>query len=240
MTDLTSGSGVPSTRETWTRYGQIQLDRGYMPPVPERLDWGFWAGVGPGTEVLGPVRGKRVLDIGSGPGHHAVHLARDHGARVDAVELSPTQHRRAITHFGAEPGVRFINADVVEHLRAADPYDAAYGLRTFGCIDPRHLLPSLRDGLRPGAPLVFSALHTDAEGQGPSSVVVPRQGTIRIKGQEPIPSQGWALASQLWEELLVGHGFRVEESQVLHAPEPDNPVAVHLIRARRAPGTVGR
>ncbi|WP_370594981.1 class I SAM-dependent methyltransferase [Streptomyces griseoviridis] len=33
--------------------------------------------------------------MGSGTGHHAAHLARVHGARVTAVELSPTQHERA-------------------------------------------------------------------------------------------------------------------------------------------------
>ncbi|MEU8623526.1 class I SAM-dependent methyltransferase [Streptomyces sp. NPDC048669] len=30
------------------------------------------------------------MDIGSGAGHYAVHLAQTHGALVDAVELSPT------------------------------------------------------------------------------------------------------------------------------------------------------
>ncbi|GFH38742.1 hypothetical protein [Streptomyces pacificus] len=78
-----------ANEESWVRYGQMQLDRGSMPPVPDVIRRGFSDGVGPGAEVLGPVRGRRVLAVGSGPGHQAVHLARRYGALVDAVE--PTQ-----------------------------------------------------------------------------------------------------------------------------------------------------
>ncbi|MEV6117809.1 methyltransferase domain-containing protein [Streptomyces sp. NPDC052109] len=214
-------------------YGRRQLDRGYSPPVPDRLDWGFWAGVGPGADVLGDIRGKRVLDIGSGPGHHAVHLARAYGALVDGVDLSPTQHRRALNDHGAEPGVRFVCADVAEHLRHAQPYEAAYALRSFACVDPGRLLPALRDGLLAGAPLVFSALHTDADGQRPSEVVAPRREYIRLRDEEPIPTRMWVLSPRLWEGLLAAHGFTVEAVDLLTAPDPDNPVIVQLVRARR-------
>ncbi|MEU3661359.1 NUDIX domain-containing protein [Streptomyces sp. NPDC032940] len=223
----------PADEQSWTVYGQRQLDRGWSPPVPDRIDWGFWPGVGPGAEVLGDIRGKRVLDVGSGPGHHAVHLARAYGARVDGVDLSPTQHRRALNDHGSEPGVRFVLADVAEHLRRVRPYDAAYGLRTFACIDPRHLLPALRDGLVDGAPLVFSALHTDSDGLGPSDEVVSRTELIRLRREEPIPTLMWVLEPRLWEELLREHGFRVEGTELLHAPDEDNPGVLQLIRARR-------
>ncbi|MFE7712585.1 NUDIX domain-containing protein [Streptomyces sp. NPDC057486] len=228
-------SASPANEQSWTIYGQRQLDHGYTPPVPERIDWGFWPAVGPGAELLGSIDGKRVLDIGSGPGHHAVHLARKHGALVDGIDLSPTQHQRALQAHGTEPGVHFVCADVVQHLRQVDPYDAAYGIRTFGCIDPHHLLPALRDGLAENAPLVFSALHTDAEGRQPSSTVAPRQQVIRLRNEEPIPTQMWVLTPQLWGDLLTNHGFTVEAVDLLRAPEGDNPVVIQLIRARRQP-----
>ncbi|MEU6772372.1 class I SAM-dependent methyltransferase [Streptomyces sp. NPDC046759] len=223
----------PPDVPAWTVYGQRQLERGYSPPVPDRIDWGFWPGVGPGTEVLGDIRGRRILDIGSGPGHHAVHLARAHGARVDGVDLSSTQHRRAVGDHGDEPGVRFVCADVAEHLRRTEPYEAACALRTLACIDPAHLLPALRNGLLPGAPLVFSALHTDADGQGPSGVVAPRREYIRLRDEEPIPTQMWCLSPQLWEDLLSAQGFEVEEVALLTGPDPADPVIVQLLRARR-------
>ncbi|WP_327121858.1 methyltransferase domain-containing protein [Streptomyces sp. NBC_01341] len=219
--------------QPWTVYGQQQLDRGYLPPVPDRIDWGFWTGVGPGAELLGDLRGRRVLDIGSGPGHHAVHLARAHGALVDGVDASPTQHARATRTFPAEPGVRFVCSDIAEHLDRVEPYEAAYGVRTFGCIDPLHLLPALRDGLADGAVLVFSALHTNSEGRQPSASVAPRSDFIRLRGEEPIPVRIWALTPGLWKDLLAEHGFAVERVDLIRAPEPGNPVVVQLIRALR-------
>lgn len=178
-----------------------------------------------------------MLAVGSGPGHHVVHLAREHGALVDAIELSPTQHQRAIQHFGDVRGVRFMQGDAVEHLRTAEPYDAAYAIGTLACNDPHYLLPALGDGLGSGARLVFSALHTNLYGHGPSSVVVPRQEMVRIRDQEPIPLQMWVLTPQLWEDVLVDYGFRVETIDLLRAPEADNPVVVQLIRARRTSRT---
>ncbi|MER5949832.1 NUDIX domain-containing protein [Streptomyces sp. NPDC001904] len=206
-----------------------------MPPTPTRLRWGFWDGVGPGDDVLGPLAGRRVLDIGSGAGHYAVHLATAHGALVDAIDLSPTQHRRAKGRFGDVPGVRFLHGDVIEHLRQAVPYDAAYGICTLAGIDPHAVLPALRDGLRPGAPLVFSVLHTNFRGQSPSSDVAPRRETVGLKGLAPLPVQTWVLTGAAWESLLNDYGFVVERTELLRAPEPDNPVVVQLLQARRRP-----
>lgn len=221
--------------EAWTVYGRRQLNHGYMPPVPERLEWTPWKGVGPGTEVLGDIAGKRVLDIGSGAGHHAVHLARAHGAQVTAVERSATQHRRATGAHAGTPGVRFVHGDAVDHLRTAEPFDAAYAIGSLAFIDPHRVLPALRDGLRPGAPLVLSFLHTDLHGRGPATTAEAREQMVGLRDEPPLSTRMWVLAPQVWEGLLTEHGFRVEGIDLLRPSDEDNPVVQQLVRARRLP-----
>ncbi|MEU2621991.1 bifunctional class I SAM-dependent methyltransferase/NUDIX hydrolase [Streptomyces sp. NPDC007157] len=219
----------------WNVYGQRQLARAYTPPIPDQMSWTPWEGDGPGAEILGAITGRRVLDIGSGAGHHAVHLAQAHGARVTGIELSPTQHERAVSTHANVEGVDFAQGNVAEYLAGAEPFDAAYAIGTLGFIDPHRSLPALREGLRPGAPLILSLLHTDLHGRGPSTEVAPREQLILLRDDPPLPTQMWVLAPQLWEDLLTEYGFRVEAIDLLPHPDGSAAVVQQLIRARRLP-----
>ncbi|MGW2137618.1 bifunctional class I SAM-dependent methyltransferase/NUDIX hydrolase [Streptomyces sp. NPDC001773] len=224
----------------WQIYGQRQLAHAYTPPIPDQLAWTPWDGIGPGAEVLGDITGRHVLDIGSGAGHHAVHLAQAHGARVTGFELSPTQHERAISTHADVEGAEFLQGDVVGCLTQTESFDAAYAIGTLAFIDPHRSLPALRDGLRPGAPLILSLLHTDLNGRGPSTEVAPREQMILLRDDPPLPTQMWVLAPQLWEDLLTEYGFRVEAIDLLPHPDESATVIQQLIRARRLPDRPAR
>ncbi|WP_367324884.1 NUDIX domain-containing protein [Streptomyces sp. HUAS ZL42] len=216
----------------WQAYGDHHLRRGTVLAEADRLDWGI-PGAGPGAEVLGDLAGRRVLDLGCGTARHAAHLVRAHGASVDAIDASATQHERARARYGALPGLRLVRADAVEHLRTAGPYDVIYSVNTLPYIDPGRLLPALATALSPGGTLCFSALHTNSQGDGPSSDVVSRPENLRFADGGDSTVRMWVLAPELWESLLAEHGLRVERVDVLDAPEPGNHASYRIFRVRR-------
>jgi len=220
-------------RLAWTVYGQFQLDRGFRTSDPDQIHWGTPGDAGPGAGVLGDIGGKRLLDLGCGGGHYAAHLAREHRAVVDAIDVAPTQHQRALFQYGDVPGVRFLLGDAVDHLYRCEPYDLVYSVHGLGYLHPHHSLPALHRGLHPGGRLVFSVLHTDFHRRPPSSSLEPRQLTVQLKGLEPLAVQLWVLSPQLWEDVLTDHGFTVEAVDFLHRQAGD-PVVDQLIQACRA------
>ena len=121
-------------------------------------------------------------------------------------------------------------------LARTESFDAAYAIGTLAFIDPHRSLPALRDGLRPGAPLILSLLHTDLNGLGPSTEVAPRRQMILLRDDPPLPTQMWVLAPQLWEDLLTEYGFRIEAIDLLPHPDASATVIQQLIRARRGTG----
>ncbi|MEU6070585.1 class I SAM-dependent methyltransferase [Streptomyces sp. NPDC047082] len=225
-------SSEETNRTAWTAYGRHHIGRGTDVPDAARFSWGFWPS-GPGAEVLGDLSGKRVLDLGSGISKYAAHLVREHAAAVDAVEVSPTQHERALTRYGTLPGLNLIHADAVEHLEKAEPYDVIYSIHGFAYMDPHRLLPALRNALRPGGRLAFSVLHTNSDGCGPSPSAGARPEVLPLAGGGSLTVHMWVLSPTLWEDLLVDNGLLVDSVEILDAPDDGNPVSVRLFRAHR-------
>ncbi|MFJ5708169.1 class I SAM-dependent methyltransferase [Streptomyces sp. NPDC093105] len=224
--------------EIWTLYGRHQLGRSF--DLPELDDWAWdIPQAGPGIDVLGDVAGLRVLDLGAGVGRHAAHLAA-RGAAVTAVDASPTQHQRALARYPDTPGLRLVCADAVDHLREADPYDLVYSVSGIPFMDPHRLLPSLADGLTPGGRLVFSALHTNSHGDGPSDTVTARPETLRLPGTSTEHRMHmWVLEPRLWEDLLVDHGLVMETVTTIDSPQADHPLSYRLYAARRPGRRIG-
>ncbi|MEU6578887.1 bifunctional class I SAM-dependent methyltransferase/NUDIX hydrolase [Streptomyces sp. NPDC046805] len=233
MNTVSPANAEEINTEVWRAYGTHHIQRDTPLPEVDRIAWGPSA-TGPADEILGDLRGLRVLDLGCGTARHAAHLARTYDAVVDAVDSSSSQIERAHARYPDVPGLRLVHADAVEHLRTQAPYDVIYSLSAVHFLDPHRLLPALAAALKPGGRLCFTVLHTNSHGDGPATVAAtPRPEVLRLAGGGDLTGHMWVLAPELWEDLLVQCGLQVEHVTVLDAPEPNNRASYRLFQVRR-------
>jgi ubiquinone/menaquinone biosynthesis C-methylase UbiE len=111
--------------------------------------------------LLGPIDGKRILDLGCGAGHNAIALAR-HGAKVIGVDASSAQiaearaacEREAVRvelHHTPLAELAFIRADTIDAVLSV------WGLVPVDDID--RVFRQVDRVLRPEAPLVLAMPH---------------------------------------------------------------------------------
>ncbi|MEW2522690.1 class I SAM-dependent methyltransferase [Actinacidiphila alni] len=224
---MSSPSG-PAYADAWSRY--VAARQGER--APERAHWDWYQRYGPGVEVLGPLAGLTVADLGSGTGRLAAMVARTAG-RVWAVDSSEAATRAGRDRFGGAPGLTFVREDAVDFLtrRPSGSIDVAYS--AFGAADftaPDRLLPAVAHALRPGGTLVLATLGHFHSGEPPYEEVRP--ATI---GTGRTALQRWVLAVPVWERLLTGCGFTGVAARVIQDPGPGGRPAVVtvLVRARR-------
>ncbi|MFE0851875.1 SAM-dependent methyltransferase [Streptomyces mutabilis] len=92
------------------------------------------------------------MDVGSGAGHHAVHLAQAHGARVTGIELSPTQYERAVCAHAEVGGVSSSEqTDRPNRGRGTPGRTHAFRIRTGGRAGQRPVLTGSTEVLAPPA-----------------------------------------------------------------------------------------
>src|SRR2546427_451917 len=77
------------------------------------LNWTQYADHGPDDSVLGDLRGRRVLELGSGSGCNLAHLATL-GACCVGVDLAPSRAVVAQQTWGHLPNLDFVTGDVVD------------------------------------------------------------------------------------------------------------------------------
>jgi SAM-dependent methyltransferase len=98
-------------------------------------------------EELGDLSGRRVLDVGCGPGRYAVALA-ERGAEVVGVDISPTMLSLARGHareHGVDKACRFVRT-AFDAYEPDGPFDVALMLGVLEYVpDPRPSLVRLRD-----------------------------------------------------------------------------------------------
>jgi malonyl-CoA O-methyltransferase len=110
-------------------------------------------------EILGDVRGLRVLDLGCGTGRQTLRMAAA-GAQVTGVDFSEGMLRQARAKPGAE-AVRFVKHDLESRL----PFEDAAFDRVVSCLVLEHIqrldafFAEAKRVCKPDGLIVLSAMH---------------------------------------------------------------------------------
>lgn len=212
-----TSAAADSAPDLWQQYAQ-----GNPPPDNGRMEWACYPGSGPGTELLGPVRGCRVIEVGSGFGRNLAHIARRGAASCTGIDASLSMTERAIQLNALLPNLHYVHGDASTHLRqnpaGADLVYSVYGAVDF--TDPDVLLPAIRLGLAEMGRLVFATLQFDQHGQPPDIEVRPRTMLVPLgRAGRQGELQRWVLDESVWRRLLDRHGFTVTSSRLIGPPD---------------------
>lgn len=137
---------------SWAELGDL-LDRLLEPFVPFLLD------------EIGPVSGKRILDVGCGAGALALAVARQWGSSLGVDISGPLiEAARARARRLDLAAAEFVRADAQTHALAASAFDALasrFGVMFF--TDSVVALRNLRSAVRPDGKLACLAWRSAAE-----------------------------------------------------------------------------
>ena len=150
---------------------------------------------------MGPLRGKRLLDIGAGLGESSVYFAL-HGARVTTADVSPMMVDTAL-RLGKKFGVELEGiVSEGENLRVpSEEYDLVYIANTIHHVQDRaSLFEQIRRALKPGG-MFFSY---DPLTYNPVINVYRRMATqVRTPDESPLSKADIQLARKYFSN--VGH-----------------------------------
>jgi SAM-dependent methyltransferase len=166
--------------------------------------------------ALTGVAGGHALDLGCGPGRHAIPLAR-RGFRVTAVDLSPFHLARARDHAGAaQVAVEFVQSDMRVFVRD-DAFDLALSIFTsFGYFedpaDDRRVLDNVRRSLRPGGALVLDVASKERLARGLHPTLSQRTADGALLVQRHAIVDDWTRVRNEWTVVRDGRARTFEFS----------------------------
>lgn len=159
------------------------------------------------ANLMGVNRGTGVLDIGSGRGASAVHLAKRFGCTVTGVTLERNGTQAGVdlaAREGVQERCRFIQGDYLD-VELPGTYDAAISECVLSILQLKHQALARTHGLlRPGGLLGLTDVTVDGAIPDDLAGLLGKVGCV-----------GSALSLQEYEELVSQAGFRVKSSHNL-------------------------
>jgi SAM-dependent methyltransferase len=196
--------------------------------------------------LLGDVRGKRVIDLGAGPGHAAIAMARKGAVAIAVDDAAGQRARGRETAARQEVRLEWHNGDIADlaFLRA-DSIDLAFSAMAFSEVDDLdRLFRQVHRVLRPNSVFVFSYEHPFALCVGREPPTSPAASTRPLIvesyfGEDPILEEREGEPIVVYQRTVsevfaaLGRaGFRVE---VIVEPKPKKGDVPEMIiwRARK-------
>lgn len=217
------GSHVRRNRRFWER-GSDEYDRRHRKALEggNAATWGLWRLPESSLQLLGPVRGKTILELGCGAARWSIELAR-RGARPLGLDATRAQLEKAARLIAtARVRLPIVQANAERIPFADGRFDAVFcdwGAMTF--CDPHRTVPECARVLRPGGLLVFATAS-------PLRYIAfdrkhDRQDRRLLRsyfelGRVPLgDSVEFQLPYGRWIDLFAQNGFAVEQ---LLEPQP--------------------
>jgi SAM-dependent methyltransferase len=176
------------------------------------------------VDALGLESGQRVLDVGCGPGRHALALAR-RGVGVVGVDLSPEFVELARDAAAAEDVPASFDVLDVRDLAYDGEFDAAIclcqgGFGLLGGDDDAAVIERIVRAVRPGGGLAITAFSSyfalrgleEGESFDPVTGVLHEVATVRNEAGEERDFAAWTTCFTARELTLLGEaaGLRVD------------------------------
>jgi SAM-dependent methyltransferase len=175
--------------------------------------------------LLGDVQGRRVLDLGCGPGLYAEELVA-RGADVTGVDASPEMVSLARQRLGAEADVRLHDLEDPMSWAADASYDVAVMALVIHHLADRGLaLTEIHRVLKPGGVLVVSTTHPTADWLRTGGGYFDRVDLVET-WQDDWQVRYWKQPLEAWCAEFADAGFlleRVVEPRPLPSMATDHP-----------------
>jgi trans-aconitate methyltransferase len=170
--------------------------------------WRMGEGV---VELLQPLPGERILDLGCGTGHLTKKISES-GTQVVGVDASPSMIGQARQNF---PNLRFVLQDAAE-MTFDGEFNAVFSNAALHwMLDPAAVVKAVVKALKPGGRFV-----AEMGGKGNIETIVRAIHGVVLRYHPLPPSRQYYPSVSEYSAILESHGLEVRSMQLFDRPTP--------------------